>query len=142
MSALSTCQKCRGFVPPASAECVHCGAAMQASAPAGGMSLKGLFCLAGASMASITLMVWYGMQPCDKPAPDGGTDRYWCYDTEPHCASSAQDGGALADGGTATDGGDPYPCTDMTDGDGGTHSDGGVTPPGVPTGDAGVDAGP
>lgn len=134
MSALSTCQKCRGFVPPASAECVHCGAPMRASAPAGGMLLKGLFCLAGASVASLTLMACYGMPPCDAPAPDGGTDRYWCYDTEPHCASSAQDGG------TGTDGGDPYPCVDETDG--GTLPDGGTPPGGVPTGDAGVDAGP
>jgi hypothetical protein len=101
---------------------------MLASAPAGGMLLKGLFCLAGASVASLTLMACYGMPPCDAPAPDGGADSYWCYDTEPHCASSAQDGG------TGADGGDPYPCTD---------ADGGTQPPGgVPTGDAGVDAGP
>ncbi|PTL80626.1 hypothetical protein [Vitiosangium sp. GDMCC 1.1324] len=101
MSALSSCQKCRGFVPPASAECVHCGAPMM-EAPRGGVMVKGLFCLASAGVAAITLMACYGMPPCDTPAPDGGTDSYHCYDQEPVDG----DGGTLSDGGTQpTDGG-------------------------------------
>lgn len=63
--------------------------------------LKGLFCLAGAGVAAITLMACYGMPPCDTPAPDGGTDPYSCYDQDP----PMDDGGTLADGGTQADGG-------------------------------------
>lgn len=95
MSSLSSCQKCRGFVPPASTDCVHCGAPMGGSAPRGNAMLKGLFCVASASVAAITLMACYGMPPCEEPAPDGGTDEYHCYDDEP----VEGDGGVLPDGG-------------------------------------------
>jgi hypothetical protein len=114
MSSLSSCQKCRGFVPPASAECVHCGAPMLASAPAGGVMLKGLFCLAGASVAAITLMACYGMPPCDTPPPDGGSDMYHCYDMDP-CGPSSQDGGTAQDGGSSS-------CDGMVNMDGGVDA--------------------
>jgi hypothetical protein len=73
------------------------------------MALVGL---AGAGMAALTLMACYGMPPCDTPAPDGGSDPYYCYDDPPaHCASAVpQDGGA--DGGV-TDGGGNGPCDDV-----------------------------
>jgi hypothetical protein len=114
MSSLSSCQKCRGFVPPASAECVHCGAPMLESAPSGNAMLKGLFCLAGASVAAITLMACYGMPPCDTPAPDGGTDPYHCYDIEP-CSTTLPDGGS-----------ESVTCDGMVNGDAGTHADAGT----------------
>jgi len=96
MTALSSCEKCRGFVPPASAGCVHCGAPMAEPAPRGGVRLKGLFGLAGAGVTAITLMACYGMPPCDTPAPDGSNNPYHCYDREP----VDPDGGMNADGGT------------------------------------------
>ncbi|WNG35058.1 hypothetical protein F0U61_16420 [Archangium violaceum] len=99
MSALSSCQKCRGFVPPASTDCVHCGAPMNESAPRGNAMLKGLFCVASASVAAITLMACYGMPPCEEPAPDAGTDAYHCYDNE-EPVDAGDDGGVLPDGGT------------------------------------------
>ena len=75
----------------------------------GGAGLSALVGLAGAGMAAITLMACYGMPPCDTPAPDGGSDRYYCYEDPPaHCASAVPaDGGA--DGGV-TDGGGGVDC--------------------------------
>jgi len=93
MSALSSCQKCRGFVPPASAECVHCGAPMLESAPRGGVMLKGLWGLAGAGVTALTLMACYGMPPCDAPPPEGSTDPFHCYDNGPPCDVLLADGG-------------------------------------------------
>ncbi|MCY1076080.1 hypothetical protein [Archangium lansingense] len=113
MSAFAVCQKCRGFVPPASAGCVHCGAPMVELEPRGGVMLKGLFGLASAGVAAITLMACYGMPPCDTPAPDGGSDRYHCYDMDPEpCDTLARDGG-----------GNPYDCQES---DAGTQVDGGM----------------
>lgn len=115
MSAFSTCQKCRGFVPPESAGCVHCGAPMVVPAPGGGVMLKGLAGLASAGVAAITLMACYGMPPCETPAPDGGSDPYHCYDHAPEpCETPAPDGG-----------GDPYHCYEQRP-DAGTQGDGGV----------------
>jgi len=71
---------------------------MRETAPRGGAMVKGLFGLASAGVAAITLMACYGMPPCDTPAPDGGDDAYHCYDTAPMCAPS--------------DGGEPVPCDD------------------------------
>jgi hypothetical protein len=119
MTALSSCQKCRGFVPPASATCVHCDAPMQEPAPRGGVMLKGLLGVAGASVAAITLMACYGMPPCDTPPPEGSNDPYHCYDYDPGLCSTT-----LADGGS-----EAVPC-DETSGDAGTQP-----------ADAGVDAG-
>ncbi|HEX8536885.1 MAG TPA: hypothetical protein VF664_05430, partial [Cystobacter sp.] len=117
MTSLSACQQCRGFLPPGSTTCVHCGTALTAAVPRGGSGLTVLVGLASAGMAAITLMACYGMPPCDEPAPDGGSDRYHCYDFEhpTHCASPASDGGQTdADGGTAdTDGGQLPSCDDV-----------------------------
>ncbi|WP_257453923.1 hypothetical protein [Archangium lipolyticum] len=118
MMALSSCQKCRGFVPPASAACVHCGAPMAEAAPRGGVLLKGLLGVAGAGVAAITLMACYGMPPCDAPPPEGSNDPYHCYDLEP-CVRDLPDGGSEA-----------YSCDGTIGGDAGTQP-----------ADAGVDAG-
>lgn len=111
MSAFSSCPSCRGFVPPASAECVHCGAPMVEPAPRGGVRVKGLVGLASAGVAAITLMACYGMPPCETPAPDGSGDPYHCYDREP-CDPSTLDGGS-----------DPFSCERP---DAGSPADGGV----------------
>ncbi|WNG19654.1 hypothetical protein [Cystobacter fuscus] len=130
MTSLSACQQCRGFVPPGSTTCVHCGTALTEAAPRGGTGVTALVGLASAGMAAITLMACYGMPPCDEPAPDGGSDRYHCYDYEPssQCAWPATDGGLTdADGGTGPDGGALPPCDDVLPlpGDAGTGADAG-----------------
>nr|AYM53600.1 hypothetical protein [Cystobacter velatus] len=131
MTSLSACQQCRGFVPPGSATCVHCGTALTVAEPRGGTGLTALMGLASAGMAAITLMACYGMPPCDEPAPDGGSDPYHCYDYDPlpHCASPATDGGLTdADGGLAgSDGGELPPCEDVfpSPADAGTGADAG-----------------
>ncbi|WNG29176.1 hypothetical protein F0U62_38165 [Cystobacter fuscus] len=132
MTSLSACHQCRGFVPPGSTTCVHCGITLTVAEPRGGTGLTALASLASAGMAAITLMACYGMPPCDEPAPDGGSDQYHCYDYYPptHCASPAADGGLTdADGGTTdSDGGALPPCEDVfpSPGDAGTGADAGL----------------
>lgn len=118
MSALAVCQECRGFVPPGATTCVHCGAAMPEPLARGGMGgVAMLMGLASAGVAAITLMACYGMPPCGPPAPDGGSDPYYCYDFPPaNCTSpAATDGGTdggMTDGGITDGGMDPL-CGDV-----------------------------
>jgi hypothetical protein len=131
MATLLPCPRCGGFLPPAQRACVHCGAAVAFlpraplrsphHGPGGRSLLSTLLALAGAGVASVTLMACYGAPDldCDTrerrtadgglvdgcyacgPAPDGSTlDPEWCF------AEGAGDAGA-ADGGVdgGTDGG-------------------------------------
>lgn len=79
MSTLSQCRGCHGFVPPAHATCLHCGAALpRRRFPAGRAFLQLLLGLAGAGAASLTLMACYGLPPCEPEDLDGKDDPSYC----------------------------------------------------------------
>ena len=63
--SLTGCPSCQGFNPPATAACLHCGHALEARPAPQPRRGGGLWMLAGAGVAALTLMACYGAPPCD-----------------------------------------------------------------------------